>query len=141
MNYGLMLAVLLLALLLPQQGEAQSALENEMPPAPVAEHFTSNARPPSGIGGIVMGAVGLGLGGINLATIPVCYASYYPADAKDLCVALSIGLGSALVAVGIPSLIVGIIRRKRYKAWRQERVQGGVAPMLGGAQLLLRTNF
>jgi hypothetical protein len=147
MIHLLTLGILLIALLLPEQGAAQAALENEVPP-PVAARFGSYGKPPSGIGGIVMGAVGLGLGGINLATIPVCYASFYPAEAKDLCVWASVGVGSALVAVGIPSLIVGIIRRKRYKAWRQQRVLNGatlksiaVAPVLGGGQLLLRAAF
>lgn len=148
MNGVLLLGVVLLSLLLPIDCAAQSALEKEVPPPPVPEQYASHARPPSGIGGIVLGAVGLGLGGLNLVTIPVCFADFYPAEATDLCVALSAGVGAALVAVGIPSLIVGKIRRKRYKEWRRQQARRGpslegiaVAPVPGGGQMLMRTRF
>jgi hypothetical protein len=143
------LCLVLLSLIVACNAAAQASAEHEVPPPPVAEHYSSGKPPPSGIGGIVLGAVGLGLGAINLASIPICHSSLYPANAADLCFGLSIGLGAALVGVGIPSLIVGIIRRKRYKEWRSQRVaQRGidldnvkVAPLLGGGQLLLRASF
>lgn len=145
MKAVLTFGLLFIALLVPDPVAAQAALDDEVPPA--APHFY-HSKPPSGIGGIVMGAVGLGLGGINLATLPVCYASFYPDDAETLCVHASLGVGSVLIAVGIPSLIVGIVRRKRYKKWREQRAQRGsllrgiaVAPLRGGGQLLLRRAF
>lgn len=137
---------LLLAVLSPASASAQEP-GYEMPPPPAGASYGSE-RPKSGIGGIVMGAVGLGLGGINLATIPVCYASFYPANATDLCVIMSVSVGSVLVAVGIPSLIVGKIRRNRYKEWKRAQMGArfkldGVAPVAlrGGGGMALSGRF
>src|SRR5690349_1387784 len=91
------------------------------PAATTLPPLASDLDPPpaSGIGALVMGGVGIGLGTINLATIPVCTADFYPSEAAGVCIGLSIGVGVALLGVGIPSLIVGKLRRERYRAWRE----------------------
>lgn len=104
--------------------------------------------PPSGIGALVMGGVGIGLGTINLATIPVCTAEFYPSEATSVCIGMSIGIGVALLGVGIPSLVIGKLRRERYRAWRERHraptalLEGlQVVPRNGGGQLLLQARF
>ena len=94
-----------------------------------------------------MGGVGLGLGTVNLATIPVCYAEFYPPEAKNVCIGMSVGLGVALISVGIPSLIIGKKRHDRYRAWRARQSAGlslegvSILPHSTGAQLMLQARF
>jgi hypothetical protein len=77
-------------------------------------------RPSTGTGQIVVGWIGTGVGTLNLVTLPVCYADFYPEDAKDLCVGASIGFAAVGLGIGIPFLIVGYGNRADYKKWKAE---------------------
>jgi hypothetical protein len=75
------------------------------------------------VGGIVVGAVGLGQGTLALATIPICFASFYPNEAQPFCVGSSVLFGVGGYAVGAVGLSLGLKRRARYKAWRKRELQ------------------
>jgi hypothetical protein len=77
-------------------------------------------RPSTGTGQIVVGWIGTGVGAVNLASIPICYADFYPRDAEKACVGLSIAFGAVGLGVGIPFLIVGYSNRAEYKRWKAE---------------------
>ena len=145
MKYSLAIAILLSGLASPRSLHAQPA--HELLPTSSLPPLHIDQPPPSGIGGLVMGGVGLGLGTVNLATIPVCYAEFYPPEAKNVCIGMSVGLGVALISVGIPSLIIGKKRHDRYRAWRARQSAGlslegvGVLPQSTGAQLMLQARF
>jgi hypothetical protein len=117
--FSLLLIVLVGALLRSsasaQSYSVQPAQSYQPQPNPAAIH---DPRPPSGIGGIVVGSAALGVAGLNLVTMPICFASFYPAGADDDCAVLSGVFAAIGVAVGLPSLIVGRRRRARYKEWR-----------------------
>ena len=145
MKHSLVIAILVAGLASPRSLHAQP--EHQAPPPASLPPLHIDRPPPSGIGALVVGGVGLGLGTVNLATIPVCYAEFYPPEAKNICIGMSVGLGVALISVGIPSLIIGKKRRDRYRAWRARQsaalsLEGvGVSPERAGAQLLLRARF
>jgi hypothetical protein len=115
-------ALVFLSLSLPQLVQAQvdddgyASLADNGEPRKSAE---SASEPSSGVALTVVGGVALGIGAINLATIPICSANFYPRDAKDACVVASVTFGVIGVGVGLPLLLVGINQRSKYKAWRQ----------------------
>lgn len=124
----------LVSAFLPSSGSAQSLREaslHGLAPSqlslgaisarPFSLASARDGEPSSGISQIVIGYVGVGLALVNLALIPVCYADFYPAGGKDLCVGLSIGIGAVGLAVGIPLLIVGYNKRANRGAWRERR--------------------
>jgi hypothetical protein len=78
--------------------------------------------PASGIGAVVVGYAGLGISALQLATMPVCFADFYPDAAERACLISSLALAGIALSVGIPTLVVGLHRRQRYKAWRQRRL-------------------
>lgn len=96
-------------------------------------------RPPTGLGGVVAGSVLTGLGVLNLAYTPLCFM-----DGGDFglgaetCMGIQLGAGGLFVAVGVPVLIAGGVRRSRYKEWvrnNQVAVVPIVAPDFGGLAL------
>jgi hypothetical protein len=92
-------------------------------------------RPPSGLGGIIVGWAGLGMGAASLAIIPVCSASFYPEAARTECkVGQAILGGGALVASAI-GFIVGYPRRAVYREWRatHRSAQSGFTVTSGAA--------
>jgi hypothetical protein len=88
------------------------------PPAYYASPPPMDPKPRGGVGGVVVGAAGFGLAVLNLATLPICYASFYPSEAEGACVVLSGVFAGLGVTAGITGLAIGIPRRKRYKAWK-----------------------
>ncbi len=82
-------------------------------------------RPSSGLGLTIAGSVLTGLGALNLASSPICRAGFYRRQVggtgSDVCFWGSIGLGGVLLAVGVPLLSVGLLRRSRYRAWLESQ--------------------
>ena len=81
----------------------------------------SDPRPPSGLGGIIVGWGGLGVAAGNAATLPLCYTSYNP-DWQDACVAIHATFIVGGIAAAIPGLVVGYRRRAVYRAWRERQL-------------------
>jgi hypothetical protein len=79
----------------------------------------TDTRPSTGTGLIVTGWILTGIAVLNLATLPVCFADFYPPESKDLCVVLSAVFAGAGTVVGVPLLIVGYNQRADYKAWKK----------------------
>ena len=80
----------------------------------------SDPRPHSGLGGIIVGWVGLGVAAGNAATLPLCYA--YDPDIQDLCIGASTVFIIGGVAAAIPALMIGYKRRAAYKEWRARQI-------------------
>ncbi len=115
--------------------------------APSGEYAPSlDPRPRSGLGGVIAGGAALGIAALNLVTLPMCSASFYPSDAEESCVVLSIAFASIASVVAVPALSVGLVRRKKYKAWRARQrapVSSSFAPTAvhGGYALVWRGRF
>ncbi len=89
--------------------------------SPVTRPATQpSPEPSSGLGLIIAGWISSGAGALNLAQLPVCYADFYPSEAGDLCVGLSIGIGIVGLGVGIPMLISGYSERATHKKWESQ---------------------
>lgn len=94
----------------------------------------SEPPPSTGTGLIVVGWIALGLGALNLASLPICYADFYPRESEDLCVGLSLVVAGVGVSLAIPFLIVGYVNRSDYNDWKQ---RNAVARHLLNTQLAL----
>jgi hypothetical protein len=81
----------------------------------------SDPRPPSGLGGIIVGWGGLGVAAGNAATLPLCYSTYN-ADWQDACVAIHAAFIVGGVAASIPGLLIGYRRRAAYRAWQERQL-------------------
>jgi len=88
-------------------------------PAFAQEFGEQEERPSTGTGQIIVGWIATGVGAVNLATLPVCYADFYPSESKDLCVGASLGLGVVGLGLGIPFLAVGYSNRSDYLEWKK----------------------
>jgi hypothetical protein len=86
----------------------------------------ADPQPSTGVGMIVAGWILGGIGVLNLATLPLCYADFYPSNAEDLCVALSAVIGGLGLGIGIPLLIVGYNNRSDYKDWQRRHGQAAL---------------
>jgi hypothetical protein len=84
-------------------------------------HDPNDLQPSTGTGLIVAGWIAVGVGLLNLATLPICFADFYPSESKDLCVGMSAAIAGVGVAVGVPLLIIGYNQRADYKEWKQRR--------------------
>lgn len=103
-------------------------------------------KPKTGMGTLIPGWVLVGFGALNLATSPLCRTSAVRESDQDLCFNLSIGVGIAGFAIGIPLLIVGYGQRARFNEWKQRHRYGWllntqVAVTQGGAALLYNGTF
>src|SRR5687768_8859083 len=90
-----------------------------MPLAQVEANRVSEARPSTGTGLIVVGWIAVGIAALNLATLPICYADFYPRESEDLCVGASLVIAGIGVSLGIPFLIVGYVNRSNYNDWKE----------------------
>jgi hypothetical protein len=81
----------------------------------------TDRRPPSGLGGIIVGWGGLGVAAGNAATLPLCYNGYNP-DWEEACVAIHATFIVGGIAAAIPGLVIGYRRRSEYRAWRERQV-------------------
>ncbi len=109
---------------------------------------TEPGPPSSGLGFIISGWILTGVGALNVATMPLCFTSYYvDAGVKGVCLGISAAFIGVGLGVGIPFLIVGYNQRKKYKAWRDshavleqlDRTRLTVLP--GGAAALYSAEF
>lgn len=80
---------------------------------------SGDPRPSSGMGLIIAGWIATGLGLLNLATLPICYADFYPNNAESTCVIASAVIGGVGLTLGVPFLIVGYNDRADYKEWKK----------------------
>jgi len=94
--------------LLPATAWSQSA-----PSAP-----PSDPQPSTGTGLVVAGWIATGIGVLNLATLPICFADFYPEESEDLCVGASAVIGGVGLALGVPFLIVGYNNKADYREWQ-----------------------
>lgn len=74
-----------------------AAWSQSAPSAPV-----NDPQPSTGTGLIVAGWIATGLGVLNLATLPICFADFYPENAENLCVIGSATIGGVGLALGVP---------------------------------------
>jgi hypothetical protein len=83
---------------------------------------TGDPRPPTGWVGI-----GVGIGGFvwafsQAATIPFCFADFYPTE-PEYCLGASAVLGAGALAVGLTGILMGMKRRAAYKEWRTRELE------------------
>lgn len=90
----------------------------------LAQRDQRPAEPSSGLGFLIPGAIMTGVAGLNLATAPVCRTDFYVGLAgrsgSDICLVLSLVVGGVLAVVGIPLLVIGILRRGAWKEWNEK---------------------
>jgi hypothetical protein len=87
----------------------------------------ADPEPSSGLGLIIPGWILIGIGALNLGSVPLC--SYSFATDKDVCVARGLVAGGITAGVGIPLAIIGYSKRSKHKAWA--RRNAGMQALLG----------
>jgi hypothetical protein len=147
---------LALALTAPHLAHAE---ESPLPPAaaspapaplavsPVEADGTSESdTPPSrGVGLLVAGGIFTGIGAINLLTSPICKTDLVGNRAtQDACFTASLVLGGTFLAIGVPMLVVGGVKRSKFKRWQADHPLAaglGFSPATGGGALTLGGQF
>lgn len=94
-------------------------------------------RPSTGTGLIVAGWIATGVGVLNLVTLPICFADFYPEESENLCVIGSATLGGLGLALGVPFLIAGYNNKSDYREWK---ARNGVAYHLMNTQVTLASD-
>jgi hypothetical protein len=126
-NIFLIIPALLVSLFALRQAQA-----DDMPAAPAASPAAApvvqaaeppappSGTPPSrGTGYLVAGNIFLGLGLLNLATMPLCRASVIePEGAQDGCLVGSAITFAVFAAIGMPLIVIGKGKAEEYKRWR-----------------------
>jgi hypothetical protein len=100
--------------------------------------------PPGGVGLLIGGGILTGIGALNLATSPLCNTTLVQSRVQSLCFDTSLVFGGALLAIGVPMLIVGANERSAYREWKKAHpVAAGlsIAPTPGGVALGWSTTF
>lgn len=111
-------------------------------PAPGAtDPMTIPKRPESnGLSYIEAGIVLLSVGGVNLLTAPLCASDLVRRDLKTPCAVTTLSVGLSAATVGLPLLVVGLNKRRRFQEWRERYDVGfGVSP--GGAMVSWQARF
>jgi len=93
-------------------------------------------EPSSGLGLIIPGAIMLGVGALNAASMGICFTDFYVqlegTTGRDLC-AVTVGMVAVgLMGAGLPMLLVGVSRRSAYRAWQEENGALTIAPTSQG---------
>lgn len=105
--------------------------------------YTERRSRPTGNGMIVGGVLSTVIGGVTLVTAVVEAREVQAEDSVRVPVIASVG-GVALIA-GVFQLTFGLLRRQRYRAWRQQTFLGSLSPTLSplraGASLGLAGRF
>ncbi len=130
-------------------GHAQERGGYDQPdPGESSEYVLDEPPPSSGLGLVISGSVLTGLGALNMATSPICLVdSLVRDDIETACVAACMIVGGTMFAVGLPLLIVGVVKRGKYKEWREQHpgyaalTNVGVSAGQHGAGLVWHTEF
>ena len=122
---ALMLAV---SLFFPSVAWADDPLETPPEEAAPLERPSS-----SGVGYLVAGGIFTGLGVLNLVTAPLCKTSAIAPSIQDGCLIASLALGGTFFVIGVPLLIVGGVKRGKYKAWKAQNAMSPAWPGPWGA--------
>lgn len=109
-------------------GAARDAAWLRMPPAALQP-------PPSGLGALITGWIFVGIGGLNLVTMPICSSDIVDPSMEEGCYAATGIFAGVLIGVGIPLVIIGSKKYKVYKSWRAEHPEHAVL------EHLTRTSF
>jgi hypothetical protein len=114
-----------LSLLLALAGAASAAAQPAAgyQPPPLEYGYPPPAEPPprSGLGALIVGSIGMGIGTLNLATLPVCFADFFPSEEQTWCVAEAAVFAGLGLGVGIPVFVLGRRRRAAYKEWQRRQ--------------------
>lgn len=109
--------------------------------------YRNDPKPKTGMGTLIPGWVLVGIGALNLATSPICNTSAVKESQQDLCFKLSLGVGIAGVAIGVPLLIVGYGQRSTFNEWKSRHPNASwllntqVALARDGATVLYNGSF
>ena len=83
---------------------------------------TGNVIPASGLGFIISGWILTGVGALNLLTLPLCFSGYEKeTNNESFCLGATGGLAAVGLGVGIPFVILGYNKRKKYKSWESDQ--------------------
>jgi hypothetical protein len=114
------------------------------PPAESLPDTPPDERPSRGVGLLVAGGIFTGLGAVNLLTAPICKTDLVGnRDTQNTCFVASLVAGGTLLAIGLPLLIVGGVKRSHFKAWQANHPLSGLAfsPAGGGGSLTFVGRF
>ena len=95
--------------------QAVQASDGEL--APPARPWDRGERPSTGLAGRIVGGIGLGLAGLNLATLPICTIDGYPEGLSDSCRAGTFALAGIFGTVGFIALVAGLSNKARHRRW------------------------
>lgn len=75
--------------------------------------------PSSGLGLTIAGGIVSGTSLFSFIAAPLCKLDgrNFSREAENVCLGVYVGIGVVQLAVGLPMLIVGIVRRSQFKEW------------------------
>lgn len=121
------------------------AHDDERPP-PV-DTWTRDAKPSTGLAGRIVGWIGVGVTGLNLATLPLCTADVIPEEERQPCRARTFAVAGTFGTIGLIALVTGYSKKAKHRRWLEQggryRVQHRLLPELsaGHARLDYRLEF
>jgi hypothetical protein len=102
---------------------------------------TPPKRPSSdGMRLITAGIILTSAGALDLATSPLCATDFVRQDLHTACFATTLVVGGVAFSVGLPMLLVGITKRRRFVEW-QDKHDVSFAPRPGGAAITWRVTL